>query len=409
MKFTLEASIRKASTAPFYAENGLLQTFLQDGFDALPITRPNDIRDNPLAFIPRDIDPESLLGPFTTSGTTGKAKSIYLSPQDTRDIAHPYFDGFPDGLAPTQAGDLYVVSMLDRPGSLGRYIADEIIPCTGYKAEVCSPLDPEKLADRILQIRQPFYLRTGLPIVSRVLEILLARGANPQESGLRGIQLGGSVMPSAALARIQEAFAADTIGIYGMTEIGGAFVAIETQPCSGIYRFARRHYMLQELLPSAQHPGLHEVVLTMLGREGTQLVRYGTQDLVRVKPDGQSFEVVGRFDDELIFGHMNFIWNTEVELAISRRLGSSHFSVVLERDSKGMDTFVLSLASGSSEREIISDFVRALGSIDPVAEQHFSAGYYHVAVRKEVPTIKQVGHKVKRFHDARVSSGKQAP
>jgi phenylacetate-coenzyme A ligase PaaK-like adenylate-forming protein len=404
MKFQLEASIRRASTAAFYAENALLQTFLKDGFDAIPITRPNDIREDPLAFIPRDVDPGSLLGPFTTSGTTGKAKSIYLSREDTRNIAEPYFDGLPEGLAPKRPGETYLVSMLDRPGSLGRYIADEIIPYTGYTAEVCSPLDPERLADRIMELGDPFFLRTGLPIVSRALEILLARGDNPQESKLVGIQLGGSVMPSAALTRIRDAFAAETIGIYGMTEIGGAFVATEAEPCSGIYRFTRRNYMLQELLPSAKHPGLHEVVLTMLGREGTQLVRYGTQDLVRVKPDGESFEVVGRFDDEIIFGHMNFVWNAEVEIAISRHLETPRFSVILERESNGMDTLILSVESDSPATEIVSGFVRALGSIDPVAEQHYSAGYYHVVVKKEAPSINLIGHKEKRFHDARVSS-----
>lgn len=398
---SIEHALQCAEAAPFYAERDLVEAFRSGGLSAIDLTHPDDLRQEPLAFLPATIDSSTLYGPFTTSGTTGKAKAIYLSPRDTVELGNRYFDGVGHGLPVIGPDDHYLVAMLDRPGSLGRYIADVVMPKAGYTAETCSPLDVEVLAERIIDYPHPFVLRTGLPIAARVLDILTDRGISHGISRIHGIHLGGSVMTPSSLERIRDGFGVPVHAVYGMTEIGGAFVASAVKPCSRRYRFVQRDYMIQELVPTNRRDGLHEVVLTLLRREGTQLIRYATRDLVRVMDDSRTFEIVGRFDDEVIFGHMNLLWNTEVEAAIEQRLGTSDFSVALEQNNRGMDTLTITVADESLTTDPVTGLVDALASIDPVIGRHYSAGYFQVRQQQGKTSIERIGHKQIRFRDYR--------
>ncbi|MGD8673789.1 MAG: AMP-binding protein [Thiogranum sp.] len=257
---SIEHALQCAETARFYADRRLVEAFRTGGLSAIDLTHPDDLRRDPLAFLPAAIDSSKLHGPFTTSGTTGKAKAIYLSHRDTVELGGPYFDGVGHGVPVIGPDDHYLVAMLDRPGSLGRYIADVVMPTAGYTAETCSPLDVELLAEKIIDYPHPFVLRTGLPIAARVLDILTDRGISPGPSRIQGIHLGGSVMTTAVLERIRDGFGVPVHAIYGMTEIGGAFIASAIKPCSNRYRFVRRNYMIQELVPTNRRDGLHEVI-----------------------------------------------------------------------------------------------------------------------------------------------------
>jgi len=381
-----------------------MKVYESGGLSAVEITRPANLRENSEAFLPEGSVIDQLIGPFTTSGSTGKAKRIYLSERDTKIIASTYFDGLLRGQSPIAKGELYLVSMLDRPGSLGRYIAERIVPQTGYDAEICSALEPERLADRMMQIKCPFVLRSGLPIASKLLDILKARNFNPRESMLRRMNLGGGIMSREASGRLMREFGIEVLGVYGMTEIGGDLVAVETEPGSGIYKFTCRPYLIQELVPHSTYPALHEVVLTVLNREGTQLIRYGTQDLVRLQDDGTTFEIVGRYDDEVIFGQMNMLWNYRVEQEIEKHLGTANFSIVLEQSDEGIDTFIVSMeGTNVTENQLAHSFVEALAEIDGIAERHFRLGYYKVTLRTQKPKPRMLGHKVQRFKDLRRS------
>jgi phenylacetate-coenzyme A ligase PaaK-like adenylate-forming protein len=402
MNQSLAAAIERASTAPFYESKALARVFRTGGLAAIEITRPADLRENAEEFLPRGTSPDRLIGPFTTSGTTGKAKRIYLSENDTREIAASYFDGLLRGKPAINDGELYVVSMLDRQGSLGRYITDSIVPASGYQAEICSALEPEKLADRVMTLERPFVLRSGLPIASRLLEILRSREFDPRNSKLQLMKLGGGPLSREASKRLMDGFGVDVLGVYGMTEIGGDLVAVETEPGSAVYKFTQRPYLIQELVPNSAYPDLHEVILTVLNREGTQLIRYGTQDLVRLKDDQTTFEIMGRFDDEAIFGQMNILWNSRVESEIEKHLGTSEFSIVLAQNDEGIDTFTIRMElSSSDDRHLVRQFVDALGAIDIMAKKHFHLGYYQVKVSREEPRPRILGHKSYRFTDLR--------
>ena len=398
---SIEHALQCAEAAPFYSERRLVEAFRSGGLSAIDLTHPDDLRQAPLAFLPATIDASMLHGPFTTSGSTGKAKAIYLSHRDTVELGGPYFDGVGHGVSVIGPDDHYLVAMLDRPGSLGRYIADVVMPKARCTAETCSPLAVELLAERIIDYPHPFVLRTGLPIAARVLDILMDRGISPGTSRVQGIHLGGSVMTPSVLERIRDGFGVPVHAIYGMTEIGGAFVASAIKPCSNRYRFVQRDYMIQELVPTNRRDGLHEVVLTLLRREGTQLIRYATRDLVRLMDDSGTFEIVGRFDDEVIFGHLNLLWNAEVETAIEQRLGTSDFSVALEQDNRGTDTLTITVADESLTTDPVTGLVDALARIDPVIGKHYAAGYFQVRHQQGEASIERLGHKQIRFRDCR--------
>ena len=402
MKQILAAAIERASTASFYQSRELAKAFRTGGLAAIEITRPADLREDAEAFLPNGTSPDKFIGPFTTSGTTGKAKRIYLSENDTQVIAASYFDGLLRGKPAINEGELYLVSMLDRQGSLGHYISERVVPASGHEAQICSALEPEKLADQVMTLERPFVLRSGFPIASRLLEILRSRNFDPRHSQLRRMKLGGGPLSRQASDRLMRAFGVDVLGVYGMTEIGGDLVAAETEPGSGVYKFTQRPYLIQELIRHAAYPDLHEVVLTVLKREGTQLIRYGTQDLVRLKDDQKTFEIIGRFDDEVIFGQMNLLWNSRVEGLIEKNLGTKEFSIELAQSDQGIDTFTIFMElSSSDDRQLVRHFVDALGTIDVMAKRHFHFGYYRVEVSREKPRPRILGHKAYRFTDLR--------
>ena len=161
-------------------------------------------------------------------------------------------------------------------------------------------------------------LFTGYPIVLKLLDICKQRRVSPKLLGLEKVITGGAPLPKKIRKIMQDTFGARVYNVYGMAETF-ALIGIEDNDGEG-YRVLPSEYIFLEVISEDGSPAQKgELVVTCLQREGTQLIRYRTGDLVswaKGNVDAPRIRVHGRLDDMIIIGHMNLYWDIDLENAI---------------------------------------------------------------------------------------------
>jgi phenylacetate-CoA ligase len=176
-------------------------------------------------------------------------------------------------------------------------------------------------------------------------EQLRERGHNPNGLALRiGIFGGepGTALP-ATRALLEKNLGLEAFDYYGLTEIGASFTG-ECQAKSGIHWWEDYH-LFEVLDPKSLEPvseGEQGVLtVTHLQREGLPLIRYWTNDFVRMTTEpctcGRTHMrspggILGRADDMIIFAGTNF-YPTQVEQIVrSFSELSSEYRICLDHD-----------------------------------------------------------------------------
>jgi phenylacetate-CoA ligase len=167
-------------------------------------------------------------------------------------------------------------------------------------------------------------------------------GIGPTDLRLRLGVHGAEPLGDAARDDLQDRLGYRIARDYGLTELGGCGVSIECEAQDG-YHINEDHFY-----PEVVDPGtgralgegeVGELVFTTLAKEGTPVLRYRTRDLTSLTRETCSCGrtlirhglILGRTDDMLIVGGVNF-FPTQVEcvLAAFPEL-SSHFLIRLQR------------------------------------------------------------------------------
>lgn len=279
-----------AETA-FYAERfaalGLDPRRLADAA-RLPLTTKAELRARPDDFVRRGA--QAYLRP-TTTGTTGRPTAITFSLREMRlSAALQAIDGL--AADTIREDDILQIATASR-GLLGNVSLAAACAHVGAMVTATGIVEP---ADALRQLaearglagkrRQASLLYTYPSYLGELTEAGLRLGYVPADFGLRQISVGGEIVTAAVQRRARALFGDVTFTTgYGMTEIwplGGS-------PCEAGHLHFQPAYGKVELVDvDADRPAAPGAVARIVAtpfppfRESTLLVRYDTEDLVRV-------------------------------------------------------------------------------------------------------------------------------
>jgi phenylacetate-CoA ligase len=256
-----------------------------------PLTPKEDIRDHPDAFARRTAHPSLLTA---STGTTGRPTSLLFSAYELSvTIAMGAMANVFDGsLGPE---DIYQVNTSSR-ATLGNLCG------AGAAARVGALVCPVGLVDPEITLgllAEPRRIPGKKPMVSmmvtypsylgELVERGRALGYRPSDFGLERISVGGEVATRGLLDRARTLFGpVQFIGGYAMTEIW----PFSGRQCEyGHLHFEPTQGLLEVHNPETNAPALPGEIGTIVGtpfapyRDATVVLRYDTQDVVRVLPE----------------------------------------------------------------------------------------------------------------------------
>ncbi len=222
-------------------------------------------------------------------------------------------------------------------GGLGFHYGAERFGCTVVPAAAGVT---ERQVQLILDLRPDIIIPTPSYMLV-ILDEFRRRGLDPRQCSLKLAICGAEPWSDEMRLEIEQAFAIDAIDAYGLSEIIGPGVAIESIEAKGRGMYVWEDHFYPEIVDPGTgevladgHNG--EIVFTSLTKEGMPMVRYRTRDLTRLMPgDALSMrrmdKVAGRSDDMMIVRGVN-IFPTAIETQILRCQGlAPHYIIELFR------------------------------------------------------------------------------
>jgi phenylacetate-CoA ligase len=193
--------------------------------------------------------------------------------------------------------------------------------------------------------------------------------------------------------RIEELLRIDVYNSYGLSEMNGPGVAFECQAKNGLHLW-EDGYIAEIIDPETLEPvpegETGELVLTILCREATPILRYRTRDLSGFYPDpcpcGRTHRrlrrITGRTDDMLIINGVNLFPSQIEEVIMGIREVGNNYLIVVEKDGPldrltvkievGPDIFMDDARPLNALKEKIRKTLQALITINPRVELHES-------------------------------------
>lgn len=308
-----------------------------DDLECLPFTTPQDIQDDPLAFLCVSQDEIARVVTLDTSGTTGRPKRLYFTASD-QELT---IDFFKVGMSTfTRRGDRVLILLpVARPGSVG----DLLFTALARLGAGGIPHGPVTNLDVALET----LAATGAEVVvgSPTQVLALARQRGAQRLGVRCVLLTTDSVPASLVTAVEHAWGCTVFNHYGMTEMGLG---------GGVECQARRGYHLREAdmlfevvdpetgrpLPEGQ---TGEIVFTTLTRRGMPLIRYRTGDLSHFVPGpcpcGTALRtlarVEGRIANRVAIGAHGVLTLAELDEALFAVPGVIDFRATMTSETRG--------------------------------------------------------------------------
>lgn len=211
--------------------------------------------------------------------------------------------------------------------------------------------------------------------------------------------------------KIEELFKIDTYNSYGLSEMNGPSVAFECSEKKGMHLWEDSYYLEivdRDTLTPLPDGETGELVLSILIRTATPILRYRTRDLTSVIPGkcacGRTSRrinrIIGRTDDMLIINGVN-VFPSQIEEVIMRMAEiGTNYRIIVRKDGV-LDKLIVQTEVGPSifsddARDMnalkmrITDNLRASITINPVVELH-EPGVLPVQQGKAVRVIDERG------------------
>ncbi|MDR2433732.1 MAG: phenylacetate--CoA ligase [Treponema sp.] len=389
----LKAEVGYALKTPFY-KSRLETVGIQsaddiktlDDLKRIPFTTKHDLREGfPWGFlaIPR----EEVVRLHASSGTTGMPTTIYFSRDDIK-----RWSGFVARCiygTGCNRGDVFqnMITYGLFTGGLGFHSGGE---------EVGMLVIPSGAGNTARQFRlmQDF----GTTVVHATPSFLLHVEGRMREAGVKRENIalkrafaGAEPYSEDTRRRIEELLHIDVYNSYGLSEMNGPGVAFECQCKNGLHIW-EDGYIAEIIDPDTLEPvpdgEIGELVLTVLCREATPILRYRTRDLTGFYtgpcPCGRTHRrlrrITGRSDDMLIINGVN-IFPSQIEEVIMgiKEVGNNYLIVVekygaLDRltvkTEIGPDIFMDDSRPLNALKERIRATLQASISINPKVELH---------------------------------------
>jgi len=354
----------------------------------IPFTAKDDLRDGfPYGFL--SIPKEEVVRLHASSGTTGIPTTIYFNRDDIKNWAFfmarcIYATGctkndvfqnmityglFTGGLGFHQGGE--EVGMLVIPAGAGN-TARQFKMMQDYGTTVLHAT-PSFLLHLETKMKEAGVTRESLSITRAFA------GAEPYSEDTR--------------KRIEALLKVDVYNSYGLSEMNGPGVAFECQCKDGLHIW-EDGYIAEIVNPDTLEPvkdgEIGELVLTILCREATPILRYRTRDLTAFYKEpcacGRTHRrlrrITGRSDDMLIINGVNVFPSQIEEVIMGMKEVGNNYLIVVEKDGAldkmtvktevSADIFMDDSRPLNALKEKIKETLRASISINPKVELHES-------------------------------------
>ncbi len=191
--------------------------------------------------------------------------------------------------------------------------------------------------------------------------------------------------------KIENLFKIDAYNSYGLSEMNGPSVAFECTEKAGMHLWEDSYYLEivdRDTLKPLQEGKTGELVLSILIRTATPILRYRTRDLTSIIPGkcacGRTSRrinrIVGRTDDMLIINGVNVFPSQIEEVIMKMHEIGTNYRIIVKKEGV-LDTLIVQTEVGPSIfsddardmnalRNRIAENLRASITINPVVELH---------------------------------------
>lgn len=359
----LQRSIEWAQSAEFYRhmlENTGCKRDISsfDDFLKVPIMTAEDIRNNAheFNFIPKS-ERYSL---YATGGTTGKPKLIYYTEEALESVAHATSDGL-QKIFPDLKGELSILIVpADNLAAVGEYTKRALRNLGSYSGSMgltYTPVQSAQLA-RVMQEGRPKLIIGNPARLTKLVMELKDCGVDPRSVGLSYILSTSEVLTAKARAMLEDEFSATVFQGGGMSEVGWS--SMEDRDRDGQCILENVYAEVLNESGSITN-GVGELYLTSLVNPAFPLVRYKTEDLVRVN-DGKIWYLCRNSEKVIIDSKPVYAFQIDEALELVPEVNAA-FSCITH-DSK----VLLKVESVNQSPEVCASIQNALKEILPNVE-----------------------------------------
>jgi phenylacetate-CoA ligase len=389
----LKTAVQRALRTPFYQER-LTQAGITgeesikslEDLRRIPFTTKQDLRTGfPYGFL--SIPREDVVRLHASSGTTGTPTTIYFSQEDiTRWTGFVARCIYGTGCTKHDVFQNMITYGLFT-GGLGFHAGGEEV------GMLVIPAGPGNTA-RQFRLMQDF----GTTVVHATPSFLLHVESRMKEEGVKRESLalkrafaGAEPYSEDTRRRIEELLHIDVYNSYGLSEMSGPGVAFECQAKNGLHIW-EDGYIAEIVNPDTLEPvpdgETGELVLTILCREATPILRYRTRDLTGFYtepcPCGRTHRrlrrLTGRSDDMLIINGVNVFPSQIEEVIMAIREVGNNYLIMVEKEGAldrltvktevGPEIFMDDARPLNALRERIRARLQASISVNPRVELH---------------------------------------
>ena len=361
-------SLKTSWYAPLLAERGIrspddIRT-LSD-LRRLPFTTKHDLRGSfPWGLV--SVPHEDIVRLHASSGTTGTPTTIYYTKKDlARWASFMARSIYASGCTKKDVFQNMITYGLFT-GGLGFHCGAEemgmmVIPSgPGNTARQFKLMKDFKTT--VLHATPSFFLH----IQTKMQE----EGVKREELSIRKAFAGAEPYSEDTRRRIEELLDVDVYNSYGLSEMNGPGVAFECQAKDGMHLW-EDGYIAEIVDPDTLEPlpdgETGELVLTILCREATNILRYRTRDLTSFYTDpcpcGRSHRrirrITGRTDDMLIINGVNVFPSQIEEVVMAMKEVGNNYIISVDK-AGALDKLCVRVEVGES---LFSDDTRALNAL----------------------------------------------
>jgi phenylacetate-CoA ligase len=309
-----------------------------DDLKRIPFTTKDDLRDGfPYGFLA--IPKENVVRLHASSGTTGVPTTIYFSSDDIKQWTY-YMARCIYGAGCTK-NDVFqnMISYGLFTGGLGLHQGGEEV------GMLVIPAGAGNTA-RQFKLMQDF----GTTVVHSTPSFLLHVESKMREAGIKRESLslkrafaGAEPHSEDTRQRIEKLLDIDVYNSYGLSEMNGPGVAFECQCKDGLHLWEDGYIaeiINPETMEQVKEGETGELVLTILCRQATPILRYRTRDLTSfytepcpcARTHRRIRRIKGRSDDMLIINGVNVFPSQIEEVIMSIKEAGNNYLIVVEKE-----------------------------------------------------------------------------
>jgi phenylacetate-CoA ligase len=354
--------------APFYQRhfaNNALNSLSLEVFSTLPFTTKEDLSQNNRDFL--CVPTNQVAEYVTTSGTSGKPVTIYLTKKDLVRLAKNEKESFE--LTGAKAGDLFqLMTTIDKQfmAGLAYYLGVQELNAGMIRI---GPGVPALQWNSILE-NKPTILIAVPSFLVNLIDYAKQNGIDINQTSVRAAICIGEPIREDDLSenvlarRIHADWDIELFSTYASTEMGAAFTECTAHQGGHLNEDLIYLEVLDEEGNNVPHGEKGEIVITTLGTEGTPLIRYKTGDVARIYREackcGRTSPRVGPIlgrKNQMIKFKGTTIFPPSIYEIFDSRSEVSCYKIEVAKDYLGHDTITILLENRIEHHPVMSQII----------------------------------------------------